>query len=50
LHPFSQLKRSAGANRINKIQLNEDIKNLGYIGTGDKYGVADNTIKKWRGV
>lgn len=25
----------------------EDIKNLGYVGTGKKYGVSDNSIRKW---
>jgi DNA invertase Pin-like site-specific DNA recombinase len=25
----------------------EDIKNLGYLGTGRKYGVSDNSIRKW---
>ena len=24
-----------------------DIKNLGYVGTGKKYGVSDNAIRKW---
>jgi len=24
-----------------------DIKNLGYSGTGRKYGVSDNAIRKW---
>jgi len=25
----------------------EDIKNLGYCGTGRKYNVSDNSIRKW---
>ena len=25
----------------------EDVKNLGYKGTGRKYGVSDNAIRKW---
>lgn len=25
----------------------EDVKELGYCGTGRKYNVADNTIRKW---
>ena len=25
----------------------EDIKNLGYVGTGKKYGVSDNSIRNW---
>jgi len=24
-----------------------DVKNLGYTGTGKKYGVSDNSIRKW---
>lgn len=31
-----------------KDQLYEDIKNLGYTGTGHKYNVTDNAIRKWR--
>ena len=27
--------------------LARDIKNLGYSGTGRKYGVSDNAIRKW---
>ena len=26
----------------------EDIEHLGYVGTGRKYGVSDNAIRKWR--
>jgi hypothetical protein len=25
-----------------------DIKMLGYVGTGKKYGVSDNAIRKWK--
>jgi len=28
-------------------QLLEEIKELGYVGTGRKYGVSDNAIRKW---
>jgi len=28
-------------------QLKEDIEKLGYTGTGRKYGVSDNSIRKW---
>lgn len=28
-------------------QLKEDVNNLGYSGTGRKYGVSDNAIRKW---
>jgi very-short-patch-repair endonuclease len=34
-------------NRPTKDQLNKDIKELGYKGTGEKYNVSDNCIKKW---
>ena len=34
-------------NRPIKEQLLEDIKNLGYSGTGRKYNVSDNCIRKW---
>jgi very-short-patch-repair endonuclease len=33
--------------RPSTIQLMEDISNLGYLGTGRKYGVSDNSIRKW---
>lgn len=29
-------------------QLLNEIKELGYVGTGKKYGVSDNAIRKWR--
>jgi hypothetical protein len=28
-------------------QLLDEIKELGYTGTGEKYGVSDNAIRKW---
>ena len=33
--------------RPTKEQLKEDVKELGYRGTGKKYGVSDKSIKKW---
>lgn len=33
--------------RPSKDTLEIDIKELGYKGTGDKYGVSDNSIRKW---
>lgn len=33
--------------RPSREQLLEDVRELGYCGTGRKYGVADNTIRKW---
>lgn len=27
--------------------LTHEIENLGYTGTGRKYGVSDNTVRKW---
>jgi hypothetical protein len=34
-------------NRPSHEQLLIDIKELGYTGTGKKYGVCDNSIRKW---
>ena len=34
-------------NRPNLETLLEDVANLGYVGTGKKYGVSDNSIRKW---
>jgi transposase-like protein len=33
--------------RPNKDDLMEDVKIIGYSATGRKYGVSDNTIRKW---
>jgi hypothetical protein len=30
-----------------KIDLLIDVRDLGYVGTGRKYGVSDNAIRKW---
>lgn len=35
------------ASRPPKYLLQEYIKDLGYVGTGRKFGVSDNTIRKW---
>jgi len=35
------------ADRPNIEKLQEDINDLGYCGTGRKYGVSDNAIRKW---
>jgi hypothetical protein len=34
-------------NRPSFETLQEEVKTLGYTGTGRKYGVSDNTIRKW---
>lgn len=34
-------------NRPSRQQLTVDIAKLGYLGTGRKYGVSDNCIRKW---
>jgi len=34
-------------NRPSKIQLCKDVEEFGYWGTGRKYGVTDNTIRRW---
>ncbi len=28
-------------------KLSQDVKKLGYTGTGKKYGVSDNAVRKW---
>lgn len=35
-------------NRPSYVQLIEEINELGYCGTGRKYGVSDNAIRKWK--
>jgi hypothetical protein len=40
-------KHNRICNRPNKKELLEQIKELGYRGTGRKYGVSDNAIRKW---
>ena len=42
-----QQKSNRKADRPNHEILLEDIKILGYRGTGKKYGVSDTSIKKW---
>lgn len=41
----SQLQRKV--KRPEYIQLKKEINELGYLGTGRKYGVSDNAIRKW---
>lgn len=43
----SQLKQRK-VNRPDYLTLLVDITNLGYRGTGSKYGVSDNAIRKWK--
>lgn len=43
----SRLKSRKVKNRPKKEDLENDIKELGYVGTGKKYGVSDNSIRKW---
>jgi hypothetical protein len=40
-------KKSRKVERPDMNTLINDIKNLGYSGTGRKYGVSDNAIRKW---
>jgi len=40
-------KQSRKVERPSLEQLKIDIENLGYLGTGRKYGVSDNSIRKW---
>ena len=44
--PCYRLK-SRKVDRPSLDQLKEDILNLGYSGTGRKYGVSDNSVRKW---
>ena len=41
------LQRRKVINRVDMDTLLLDIENLGYRGTGKKYGVSDNAIRKW---
>ena len=43
----SNLNQRKVKNRPSKDVLKNDIEKLGYMGTGRKYGVSDNTIRKW---
>ena len=41
------MARRKVANRPSIEQLQIDIQELGYRGSGRKYGVTDNTIRSW---
>jgi hypothetical protein len=43
----SQIKQRK-VQRPDYLTLIQDIENLGYRGTGTKYGVSDNSIRKWK--
>ena len=43
----SSFKRRKVKNRPSQEQLLKDVKELGYCGTGRKYNVSDNAIRKW---
>lgn len=43
----NQIKRRKVKNRPSPSQLAADIAELGYLGTGRKYGVSDNAVRKW---
>lgn len=45
--PEQRILRRKVINRPSKDILEKDIKELGYCGTGRKYGVSDNAIRKW---
>jgi hypothetical protein len=40
-------ENSKKVNRPEYIILINNIKEFGYVGTGQKYGVSDNAIRKW---
>lgn len=44
---YCSAKKNRRANRPDKETLLKEIKELGYSGTGRKYGVSDNAIRKW---
>lgn len=47
---LSKKDRSTLQRKVNRppfLQLKNEIDNLGYSGTGRKYGVSDNAIRKW---
>ena len=43
----SSLEKRKIKNRPTKDELRRDVENLGFRGTGRKYGVSDNAIRKW---
>lgn len=42
---YAKKQRKVERPGIDKLKI--DIKELGYVGTGKKYGVSDNSIRKW---
>lgn len=38
---------SMRSERPDKEQLKKEVEEIGYSATGRKYGVSDNTIRKW---
>jgi hypothetical protein len=40
--------RQRKVERPSYLSLIDDIEKLGYVGTGKKYGVSDNAIRKWK--
>ena len=40
-------KKLRKVKRPTQEQLQNDVNNLGYVKTGEKYGVSDNSIRKW---
>ena len=46
-HKCYNIDRRKVKNRPSKEQLLKEVKELGYCGTGRKYGVCNNAIKKW---
>lgn len=41
------MKKRRAVERPSKEQIIAEVKEFGYVGTGKKYGVTDNTIRKW---
>ena len=40
-------KRRRKVERPDYVTLIEDVERFGYVKTGKKYGVSDNSIRKW---
>ena len=46
-NPCSNLERRKREHRPTITTLMNDVEKLGFVGTGRKYGVSDNAIRKW---
>ena len=44
---FSWASKQRKVNRPSYGELKRDVELMGYVATGKKYGVSDNSIRKW---